>query len=64
LRIKPKVTSFLSIEKGDIEFSVWKLKRMSLLVLFLKKLTRVISTRVSVMKKITNDLLPIAANKI
>jgi hypothetical protein len=38
---------------------------MSLLVLFLKKkLTRVISTRVSVMKKITNDLLPIAANKI
>jgi hypothetical protein len=34
LRIKPKVTSFLSIEKGDIEFSVWKLKRMSLLVLF------------------------------
>lgn len=64
LRIKPKVTSFLSIKKGDIEFSVWKLKRMSLLVLFLKKLTRVISTRVSAMKKITNDLLPITAKKI
>ena len=36
---------------------------MRLLVLFLKKLTRVITTRASDMKKITNDLLPNTAIK-